>query len=67
MAKHIPDQFVNRKSLRVKNPTQSAAATKVDKGIERLMFTRFSKENGSNDGGNFFVFFSLLQKNCMHR
>ena len=61
MAKHIPGQFENRKSLRARNPTQSAVAAKVDKGVERLMFTRFSKENGSNDGGNFFFICRKLQ------
>ena len=63
-AKHIPGQFENRKSLRVRNPTQSAAAAKVDKSVERLMFTRFSKENGSNGGGNFFVFLFCRKIAC---
>ena len=67
MAEGIPGQFEkNRRVFEVINPAKSDTTAEVDKDIKRLMFTRFSKGMGSNDGGNFFVL-SHLQKNCVYK
>ena len=67
MAEGIPGRSEkNQRAFEVINPTKSDTTAELDKGIKGLMFTRFSKGTGSNDGGNFLIL-SLLQENLMHR